>query len=173
VSDWFLENMRLWFENNPHVDEDLKKDAELFQKPIFGRHHIRFGIKHTEETKQIIREKRAKQIIQHNALTKEKISKSNKNKIKSPEHRRKLSIAQSNKKGTYSKDRLIKMSEVCLGGKNPKAKKIIAEWKDGTKKSYDCIKSFALENDVNYESAKILLRHGQYSKTKNVKLVRQ
>lgn len=60
MSDWFLENMRLWFENNPHIDEDLKKDAVFYgEVPAFpimkGKDHPMYGKKHSAEAKAKMR----------------------------------------------------------------------------------------------------------------------
>jgi hypothetical protein len=63
------------------------------------------------------------------------------------------------------------MSEVASLGNNHKAKRVIAEWCDGTRKEYDCIKSFVIDTGINYESAKLLARHGKFSRTKKVRLV--
>lgn len=174
----FLEDMRTWMKNNPISKSEMKNLRESLNIevvpsfPIFrGCEHPRYGVKHTSETKLLIKEKRSKQIVSHSEETKLKISLSNKGKVKSEEHRMKLSEAQKSKKGTYTETRLAKMKEVSSLGNNHKAKKIVAEWKDGKTKEYDCIKSFVLDTNINYESAKLLARHGKFSRTHHVRLI--
>lgn len=164
--DPFIIEMREWMKQNPITKEELSQlGLELIPGFMLGKNH-------TDETKNILRIKRASQIIIHSLETKLKISKSNKGKIKTEKHRKKLAIAQAAQKGKYTEKRLKKMSEIFKGGNNPIAIKVCAEWKNGVKKIYGCIKDFAKENNMNYESAKKLLRHGKYHRTKNVKLMR-
>lgn len=171
--DTFIEDMLKWFSENPISESQLKKGAENIPAfPIMrGKEHPMYGKKHSDESRLKIKIKRSLQKIVHSEETKNKIKLSNKGKEKTLEHRKKLSEAQARQKGKYTAERLKKMSEISSGGKNHKAKQVRAEWKTGETKVYDCIKDFSIENEINYESSKLLVRHGKYSRTKGVRLV--
>jgi hypothetical protein len=66
------------------------------KNPMFGKPSYMRGKKHTEESKQKIKEARKKQKIIHSEETKKKIGQSHKNKIISDEHKK--FIIESNKK---------------------------------------------------------------------------
>ena len=74
------------------VDLLIEEQKYLNTKPEYNRERTsNGGLIHTEETKQKIREARAKQIIIHSEETKKKIGDKNKGKVFSEEHRKKLS----------------------------------------------------------------------------------
>lgn len=73
-------------------DLGTQEQKYLDTKPEYNRERTsNGGLIHTEETKQKIREARAKQTIIHSEETKKKIGNKNRGKIFSEEHRKKLS----------------------------------------------------------------------------------
>lgn len=81
-----------------------------------------FGRNHSEETKQKLREARAKQVISHSEATRKKQSEVRKGMVFTEEHRKNLSEAHKGKRQPLSEETKRKISEKHKGKPRPYAR---------------------------------------------------
>lgn len=91
MSDWFLEDVRQWFLDNPIEDEALKKCSKFIGKipsyPVMkGEDHPMYGKKHSEETKKKMRSSKI-------GLKKGPLSEEHKDKLRKPRPHAKKNIS--------------------------------------------------------------------------------